>query len=742
MKGVIIINNTQFKEVSFDKNAEPIYDGFFVSQEVIPRPTKNIVATWERRVLKAEREERGLLPGMKITMFWNLTSGEIGENLKKVAGSEPYNLISREALKNRFYELVYFPNLNMLGVATYNGIYSVPSDISKPCPTVIRPMGLFLFDANGECYKQDTNYDWQTGAPSGDGKKFLKARFSMPLLALPICDTLSETGEILDASYSREAVKNIFPVFLKSGGNRFLTWGDRLEVSEGLRAVKKQSAAPKKPAAKKGRLQERVNKLCARKYPVRRFSMSGKIGTVEAVPGEKNMCVVRTFYVCEEQTLESGRYFIGEKEQIACTVDARGKWTYMPLKKDAPKHWEFVIPDKFFDEEAVKPTLLGFSREIIHSTPIAARGVALWGVLTNPWLERLYKAGFEEYVKRIFKETYRPQDAFFFDTQAKFPAPSKLTKFLRLNSFQTALLKEELNSVPKWLYSGSHEQYRYYHGPLAIARKALFGGFTMYGASPSEPPSLEAVSDKDFKKVWDFATSLDRECFACEVKETVAHYKMGVIESCVEDIFAMWGTKGVKKSFPTLKELYRQSFSIGSRFDPLLMYHEYLTIAKELENRAGLRPDMPISRISYGKVKELHDNVVVSLGIQKSQVDREKWEARRAFWEKWRFDDPAWEHIIIPPSDPSELFMETNVLGHCVGGYLSRVTESETNIFFLRKREEPDVPFYTIQVKNDGTIWQIHGKENSNLPKTMYPFIYDWIDKKGTKKSNWDRLYG
>ena len=74
-------------------------------------------------------------------------------------------------------------------------------------------------------------------------------------------------------------------------------------------------------------------------------------------------------------------------------------------------------------------------------------------------------------------------------------------------------------------------------------------------------------------------------------------------------------------------------------------------------------------------------------------------------------------------------------LHHCVGGYINRVAEGRTNILFLRKNEEIDIPFFTIEVNNHNEIIQIHGLYNrwlGNEPDAV-KFVIDWIHEKGIK---------
>lgn len=68
--------------------------------------------------------------------------------------------------------------------------------------------------------------------------------------------------------------------------------------------------------------------------------------------------------------------------------------------------------------------------------------------------------------------------------------------------------------------------------------------------------------------------------------------------------------------------------------------------------------------------------------------------------------------VIILPKSPDEIIYEGKVLRHCVGGYARRHFDLETTILFIRKKDEIDKPYFTIEVSNDFRIVQCHGYRN------------------------------
>lgn len=69
--------------------------------------------------------------------------------------------------------------------------------------------------------------------------------------------------------------------------------------------------------------------------------------------------------------------------------------------------------------------------------------------------------------------------------------------------------------------------------------------------------------------------------------------------------------------------------------------------------------------------------------------------------------------ILRPARDLKELINEGNALRHCVGTYIARYAEGQTDILFLRRAEEPDKPWRTIEISpHNGRIIQDRGYKN------------------------------
>lgn len=90
------------------------------------------------------------------------------------------------------------------------------------------------------------------------------------------------------------------------------------------------------------------------------------------------------------------------------------------------------------------------------------------------------------------------------------------------------------------------------------------------------------------------------------------------------------------------------------------------------------------------------------------------------------FSDKDCELFIRPCTSHEELIKEGKILNHCVARYATRYSEGETNIFFIRRIEEPDEPFYTLEYRN-GVIIQDHGYDNAMQTSEIFAFEKKWL---------------
>lgn len=144
-------------------------------------------------------------------------------------------------------------------------------------------------------------------------------------------------------------------------------------------------------------------------------------------------------------------------------------------------------------------------------------------------------------------------------------------------------------------------------------------------------------------------------------------------------------------------------------------------------------PDIDIWSIeNLQELSRAHDALVELKDYEKVRLEEERQKKFEKLNEKrikrYEYEDDT--YCIRVPRNLIDLVREGNSLGHCVGGYTTRVADGSTDILFLRKKSEPDMPFYTIEICN-GRLIQIHGRYNKwlgNDPEAI-PFVYEWLQQ-------------
>lgn len=99
----------------------------------------------------------------------------------------------------------------------------------------------------------------------------------------------------------------------------------------------------------------------------------------------------------------------------------------------------------------------------------------------------------------------------------------------------------------------------------------------------------------------------------------------------------------------------------------------------------------------------------------------------------------GWEFgglLIRPAETEEELIREGKYLSHCVASYASRVASGNTAIFFIRRKETPEIPFFTLELdENQLTVRQNRGKKNCARTEAVQEFETRWLAELRRRKA-------
>lgn len=175
----------------------------------------------------------------------------------------------------------------------------------------------------------------------------------------------------------------------------------------------------------------------------------------------------------------------------------------------------------------------------------------------------------------------------------------------------------------------------------------------------------------------------------------------------------------------------------------IILWKDYLTMAK----RVGLNIDDAIVYRTRNLEKR-HDEMVQivkdkDLALKAGNIAETFPEVDticRELKEKYEYESK--EYRIVAPKGIEDILEEGDALHHCIdksNNYFERINTRESYILFLRKSENPDTPYYTLEVEPDGTVRQKRTEFNRQHQDIQLAeqFLCSWqkqLQKKLTSK--------
>lgn len=159
----------------------------------------------------------------------------------------------------------------------------------------------------------------------------------------------------------------------------------------------------------------------------------------------------------------------------------------------------------------------------------------------------------------------------------------------------------------------------------------------------------------------------------------------------------------------------------------MMQYRDYISMAEEMKidlSRKDLR--YPVN------VLEAHDDTVKIFNKMKMEAENAEFiNAVKEIYERLPVHEYEGEkYCIVFPQLRTDLMVEGQSLGHCVGSkrYSENHMKGTSMIFFVRKRENVEKSFFTLQVDMDRyRIVQLHGKGNCGAPEDVRRFAEQFV---------------
>lgn len=176
----------------------------------------------------------------------------------------------------------------------------------------------------------------------------------------------------------------------------------------------------------------------------------------------------------------------------------------------------------------------------------------------------------------------------------------------------------------------------------------------------------------------------------------------------------------------------------GSCQQALTTWQDYLAMAERLHYDTS---DEIVYRVR--KLRQRHDELVLQSEAGSLEEQASKMAAKYPhvnaicveLQEKYAYSDD--DYTVLAPQDIFEIIKEGRMLHHCVGNdgagerYYERMERRESFIMFLRRTEEPNDPYYTLEIEPDGTVRQ---------KRTLFDRQYEDIEQATEFLIKWQKV--
>ena len=128
-------------------------------------------------------------------------------------------------------------------------------------------------------------------------------------------------------------------------------------------------------------------------------------------------------------------------------------------------------------------------------------------------------------------------------------------------------------------------------------------------------------------------------------------------------------------------------------------WKDYIGWAEKLEY------DLKSRYILFPKnFKDVHDKTFQEYQKLENKIERKKQAKERRTVNKLLKKDIKLldtqiqdkDYLLKVPENYQEIQKEGETLGHCVGSYIPHIANRKCDVYFIRKKTDPDTPFFTV----------------------------------------------
>lgn len=178
-----------------------------------------------------------------------------------------------------------------------------------------------------------------------------------------------------------------------------------------------------------------------------------------------------------------------------------------------------------------------------------------------------------------------------------------------------------------------------------------------------------------------------------------------------------------------LNYLFREFFyfnesNIGLPCDEARNLIDYVNLATNMGGKSSLKFDKMPRNLKRAHAILSTNNMILSNPRPQEFIDA---VSCYSDFVSWVPSDKTTPYIFKAPENELELLNEGNILHHCVASYRDLIVDNGCIVVFMRKRDDPNTPFVTIEYLKGKTV-QVKEKYNEDVEdKNVLEVIGKWL---------------
>lgn len=285
------------------------------------------------------------------------------------------------------------------------------------------------------------------------------------------------------------------------------------------------------------------------------------------------------------------------------------------------------------------------------------------------------------------------------------------------------------------------DEYLYKVGFYNLTKCSVFG-YLPCRSRENTLPEMLVVSRENWKKLlakknptYDDLRMYQRMSQYNFTENDYEIFKKYFEESWYYDKFGSTKYDGFKKIFPKSLYQFGKYADTIPNFD-LKFYEDYLNMCIKLKD------DLSNTFVLFPKdLNQAHDLAVTRWNIKEEKRKKRERKKQNKDYEafkpeyikKYSFSNNKFSIVI--PSDCEDICKEGQALHHCVGTYIDKVAKGKSIILFVRKNDNLDKSYYTMEIVDDRVV-QCRGYKNDSCTEEVKKFLRAFARKQHVAYGN------